>query len=171
MHIKEALYAEHSKAQCLRIAEYIGRDSERFTELMKCFLGSDPRLTQRAAWAVSHCSDRHPELLYPHLEAMISNLRNKVHVAVRRNTVRLLQYLDIPEELLGEAADICFSYLADPGETIAVKVFSLTVLANICKREPDLGNELKLLLEEQLPYSSAAFKNRAGKILRELDKR
>lgn len=169
MNIQEALLAEHSKAQSERIAEYVGNDPVRFAELMESFLSEDQELSRRAAWVLSHCADRHASLIEPHLEAMIRNLRNDVHVAVRRNTVRVLQEVEIPDELLGEAADICFGYLADHHEAIAVKVFAMTVLANICRREPDLGNELKLLIEEQLPYASAGFRSRAKRILAGLD--
>jgi len=170
MDIKEALLAEHSKIQSQRIADYIGKDPVRFAELMTLFFGQEYRLTQRAAWVLSHCADRYPELIHPHLEEMIHNLRNNVHVAVRRNTLRVLQFIDIPEELLGEAVDICFMYLASHDEPVAVKVFGMTVLANICKEEPDLGNELRLLIEEQLPYGSAGFKSRGKKILAALPK-
>ncbi len=171
MNIRENLLAEHSKVQSERIAAYVGNDGARFDELMAAFLCEDKELSRRAAWALSHCVDRHPALVEPYLEAMIRNLRKDVHVAVRRNTVRVLQNVDIPEALLGEIADICFGYLADHQETVAVKVFAMSVLANICRREPDLGNELRLLIEDQLPYASAGFQSRAKKVLKELDNR
>lgn len=165
MDIQEALQAEHSKAQSERIAEYVGNDPVRFAELMESFLSEDKELSRRAGWALSHCTDRHPTLVEPYLADMIRNLRREVHVAVKRHTVRALQEVEIPDELLGEAADICFGYLADHHEAIAVKVFAMTVLANICRREPDLGNELRLLIEEQMPYASAGFRNRGKRIL------
>lgn len=171
MNIKEALLAEHSKAQSEKIADYIENDPERFAELMALFFGDEYRLTQRAAWVAGHCADRYPELIKPHLERMIYNLRHTTHVAVRRNTVRILQNVDLPDYLLGEAADICFLYLASPDETVAVKVFSMSVLWNICQEEPGLTNELKLLIEEQMPYATAGFKNRGGKILAAMAKR
>ncbi len=171
MNIKEALLAEHSKAQSERIADYIENDPERFAELMALFFGDEYRLTQRAAWVVGHCADRYPEIIEPHLERIIYNLRKTTHVAVRRNTVRILQNVDLPDHLLGEAADICFLYLANPEETVAVKVFSMSVLWNICQKEPDLTNELKLLIEEQMPYATAGFKSRGGKILAAIAKR
>ena len=171
MNIRDTLLAEHSKAQSERIADYIGDSRERFAELTASFLSEDKELSRRAAWALSHCIDRHPALIKPHLEALIRNLRKDVHVAVKRNTVRVLQEVDIPERLLGEIADICFGYLADHQETVAVKVFAMSVLANICRREPDLGNELRLLIEDQLPYASAGFRSRAKRVLKELAKR
>lgn len=168
MNIKDELIREHSKENAESIAQYIGTNKTRFAELMEIFLGDDTRLTQRSAWALSKSIDRHPHLLTPYLEAVISNLQNDIPVAVKRNTVRILQDVDIPEDLMGPLANVCFQFMESGEETIAVKVFSMTILFNITKKEPDLKNELRLLIEAQLPYGSAGFKSRGKKILKQL---
>lgn len=165
MNIKDELIREHSRENALAIAQYIGTKPDRFAELMHLFLYDDAQVVQRSAWVVSKCADAHPSLLEPHLSAMINNLQNNVQVAVRRNTLRVLQNVDVPEELMGTLADVCFGYMEDSKEPIAVKVFAMTNLYNICQKEPDLANELKLIIEQQLPYGSAGFKSRAKKIL------
>lgn len=168
MNIKDEILREHSKQQAIKIASYIGTDPDRFDELMHLFFDREYRTSQRAAWVVSHCLDKHPELAKPHLEKMVLNLRNEVHVAVVRNTLRVLQFMDIPDEVLGEATDICFTIMESGSQPIAVKVFAMTVLANICKKLPDLKNELTLLIEDQMPFASAGFRSRGTKILRRL---
>ncbi|MTI21662.1 hypothetical protein E1176_11580 [Fulvivirga sp. RKSG066] len=170
MDIKTALLQEHSRNQAEKIAQYIGSNEEKFAELMTLFFSDTYRVTQRAAWPMSICSDEHPELIRPYLKQMINSLSATVHVAVKRNTVRALQNIDIPEELRGIAAENCFNLLASGDEPIAVKVFAMTVLANICKIEPDLSHELRILIEDQMPYGSAGFKSRGNKILKQLDK-
>jgi len=99
---------------------------------------------------------------------MILNLEKPVHVAVKRNTVRIMEDLEIPEELLGLAATVCFDLLANSNEGIAVRAFSMTVLYNICKREPALKNELRALIETALeqPKPSKAILSRGTKILK-----
>jgi hypothetical protein len=62
-----------------------------------------------------------------------------------------------------------FKLLINPNEAIAVRAFSMTVLFNISKKEPDLKNELKLILAELVNSDSAAIKNRAKHILKEID--
>lgn len=168
MDIKKELLHEHSKAQALKISNYIGRDKDRFDGLMKLFFDTDYRVTQRAAWAVSHCADKHPELIEPYIESMILNLKNDITVAVQRNTLRVLQEREMPDSIIGEAADICFKIMESAKAPIAVKVFAMTLLANICKKVPELKNELRILIEDQLPYGSAGFKSRANKILKKL---
>jgi hypothetical protein len=59
---------------------------------------------------------------------------------------------------------ICFSYVESPTEAVAIKAFSLTVLHNLSKQYPQILPEIKLLIEAQLPYQTAAFKSRARKL-------
>ena len=168
MNIKTELLKEYSKPQAVKISNYIGRDENRFSELMKLFFEDGYRITQRAAWVVSHCSDKYPELIEPYIEPMILNLKNDIPVAVQRNTLRVLQEKEMPESIIGDAADICFKIMETAKEPIAVKVFAMTLLANICKNVPELKNELKILIEDKLPFGSAGFKSRANKILKKL---
>jgi len=170
MNIKEALEAEHSKKQSHLIRDYIGKDKKKFATLMKLFFGPDEILNQRAAWTVWHCFENHPKMVFPYLEKMILNLEKPVHVAVKRNTVRIMEDLEIPEELLGLAANVCFDLLANSNEGIAVRAFCMSVLYNICKREPELKNELKMLIESELqqPNPPKAIISRGTKILRML---
>ncbi len=57
--------------------------------------------------------------------------------------------------------DICFNYVASPKEAVAIKAFSLIVLGNLGKLYPGILLEIKLLIKEQLPTQTAAFKSRA----------
>lgn len=170
MDIEAALLAEHSKPQAMRIRDYIGRNAGRFEELMQCFFSEEKRLCQRAAWVLSHCVERYPHLVVPHLEAMVAQLKKPIHVTVKRNTVRILQMIHIPEDLQGELVNICFDFLLDPKEAIAVQAFSMTVLYNITLEEPELKEELRVVIEEMMPHGSAGIKSRGGKILKALTK-
>ena len=61
--------------------------------------------------------------------------------------------------------DICFNYVASPKEAVAIKAFSLSVLSNLGKLNPEILPEIKLLIEEQLPAQTAAFKSRAKQLV------
>ncbi len=165
MKIREEILKEHSRTQAEKIASYIGENEIRFAELMKLFFGNTYRVTQRAAWIVSICTERNPFLIEPFLSKMVNNLEREVHDAVKRNTLRIFQSIELPKKLWGKTVNICFRFLIDADEPIAVKVFAMTVLSNICKYEPELKNELKLVLEDQLENASAGFKSRAQKVL------
>lgn len=171
MNLESEILREHSKTQCVRIARWIGTDKRRFKQLMDLFLKGEYRITQRAAWIIGHCADKHAELVIPYIDRMIGRMVDaNVHDAVKRNVVRILQDIEIPRRLAGKVATICFEWLASAKEPVAVKVFSMSVLANIAKKEPDLKNEIRILIDQQMPTGSGGFKSRGKKVLRQLEK-
>ncbi len=166
MNIRDALLEEHSKEQTAKIVNYINGDAERFAELMRLFLGRVYRVSQRAAWAVSNCIEQHPELVKPYYNVLIKQLeRDDVHVAVRRNVVRLLQFVEIPSRYAGRVFDACYSLLDNPAETVAVRCFSMTVAANVAKNSPELLAELRLVVSKYPEAATAGFRSRARRIL------
>ncbi len=171
MNIYEELCKKQTKKQFRQIANFIGKDKSCFAELMKLFWGDDIQITHKAAVVLELCIEQHPELIQPWIKKMLLHLeKTNLTDALVRNTLRTLQFVDIPDSLLGVTADKCFQLLSDKSQAVAIRVYSMTVLCNICRKEPDLKNELKLLIEEQYEYSSAAFKSRAKRTLKELDK-
>ncbi|TXI71436.1 MAG: hypothetical protein E6Q41_00260 [Cyclobacteriaceae bacterium] len=170
MDIKKELEKGHSKALTDKIVRYVGDDQTRFNKLMETFLSGPQRITQRAAWPLSYCVNDHPFLIGRHYPAVLKILMKPgVHDAVKRNIVRLLQFVAIPKRYQGRVIEACFK-LMDPKEAIAIRAFSMTVLANLATEYPDLKKELRLVIEEQLPYGSAGYLSRAKKILGQLEK-
>ena len=170
MDIKQELLKEHSKAQTMKIVNYIGTDTNKFEILMELFFHSETRVVQRASSVMNYVAEHHHEMIFPYLYKMVENINTSViHDAVKRNTLRIFQFIEIPENLYGKLINICFECMSSHSEAIAIKVFSMTVLSRICYYIPEIKNELRILIEDQLPYGSAGFKNRGNKILRELN--
>lgn len=167
MDIKEELLREHTRSQAQKIASWIGTDPGRVREFVTLYLAGEYRVTQRAAWVMGIIGETHPDVLAPFLKKMIAKVKEPgVHNAVRRNTLRILQTIDIPRGLLGTVVDLCFDALASPKETIAVKVYAMTVIVRIAKKEPDLEKELRLVVGQQLPGAGPAFRARARHVLK-----
>lgn len=167
MNIREALIAKHSKEQTVKIVNYIGNDSEKFSKLMSMFFGDDCRLAQRAAWAVSHVTESSPALVQPFLAKMVNCLTSKkVHDALKRCVLRSLQYLEIPEKLAGKIYSISLDLIDEPREPAAIRVFAMSAAAKIANGQPDLMNEISLIVNEHLEHSSAAFRARAQMIFK-----
>lgn len=168
MKLREAILKEHSKANCRRIVKWVGNDQKRFDELFRLFLNDEYRVVQRAAWPMSYCVGDRPEFIKKHFSALLKALEKPGSPdSVRRNGVRLLQYVDIPKRYHGQVMDICFRYIASPTEAVAIKAFSITVLQKLAKLYPGIINEIKLIIDERWHYETAAFKTRAKKLLKE----
>jgi hypothetical protein len=80
----------------------------------------------------------------------------------------VLQELVIPEQFHGEVMEASFSFIQKRDTPIAIKAFALTLLFNLSKIYPDIKNELRLIIEENIDYETAAYKSRGRKILAKL---
>ena len=167
MIIREAILEEHSKANATRIANYACSSPKRFKELMDCYLEPEYRIAQRAAWSVSWAAQKNPKLVTPYIGVLVAALQRKnAHPAVIRNAVRVLEFLEIPEEDHAEVMNACFGFIENIQTPAAIKAFSLTTLFNLSKVYPDIRHELKLIIEERWDDETPAFRARGKKILR-----
>jgi hypothetical protein len=169
MRLREALLKEHSKAQCTKIVNWVGSSQERFDQLFRLFMTDEYRVVQRAAWPVSYCVEAYPTLIKEHFSLLLKNMRNtKAHPAVKRNIVRLLQYVTIPKKYQGIVMDACFNYMADVNEAIAVKASSISVLENLSRLYPEIIPEVKTIIDERWDHETSAFRHRAKRFLKKM---
>jgi len=169
MNMENELLKKQSRAQRNRIVRFIGNDEFRFRELVKLFFKGGYRLTQHEAWPLSYCIQSQPELAKPYLKKFMDKLLDQhVHPAVKRNIIRLFQFVIIPEKYHGRIMDLCFHFINSPEEAIAVKAFSLHILENMSTAYPDIVSELKSVIEARWDFESPAFQSRARKILRKI---
>lgn len=161
--MKVKLPKEHSAAMAIAACD----DPKLLLELVGAFVMDDTVVGQRASWVITQVAERAPALVAPYLDKMLQRITDsKVSAAAKRNVIRSLQFVNIPEELHGLAMQICFDRLADPTETVAVRVCSMSVLANLARIYPDITRELKLVIEEGLAFEAASgFRARARMVL------
>src|SRR5262245_55714839 len=138
MDLKKRLKLGQSKTLTLEIVDYVNGSPIRFKKLVEIYLHSHFRITQRVAWPLTYCVERWPYLIYPHLKKLLQFMNKPdVHDAVKRNTMRMLQFIEIPKRYHGAVADLCFEYLQNRKATVALRVFSITALWNIIQDQPD----------------------------------
>jgi len=152
------------------IAVWVGESEKRFKELLELFLYDSYRVSQRSAWVVSFVAEKHPKLIQNNIQALVNRLFDEgLPVAVKRNVIRVLQFIHVPKNLQAKVMNLCFDFLSDPKETIAVRVFSMTVLANLAKVYPEIKNEIIQVIEAGSKNSSAGYKARQRKVLKILE--
>jgi hypothetical protein len=100
LNLRTTLLAERSKAQTTRIIKWIGSDQKRFDELFHLFLNDEYRVVQRAAWPLSYCVISNPQLIRKHFAKLVKSMKKPgLGDSVKRNTVRLLQHIEISHEI------------------------------------------------------------------------
>ena len=164
-----AIRGNENKQQML---EWVKTDPSHFTQLMTLVLGPDLKIADQASRIMPECVIPNPTLFVPYIGDVLNRLQApKLTDSLRLNITRALQYVSIPEEHQGLAADILFGYLANPDIPVAPRCFGMSVLANICADIPELAAELRLIIEEQIPHSSPAFRTRAKQVMKQLNRR
>ena len=168
MNLKKALLKEHSLIQTTKISSWAVESKTNLKQLMQLFSCKDKILVQRASWAASKAYDLKQIWFDTYLPKLITCLEKPIHGSVRRNSLRMMQTMQIPEEYQSQLIDQLFKFLSDPKEESGVKAFAMIVAYNVVKQYPELGEELKIIIEDQLPYATPSFKSRANKIIKKL---
>ena len=132
------------------------------SDLVTLALDKDKLVSSRAMWVVGHCDDLEHERIKPFHDQLIGNLKNKdLHDGVIRGTLRLFQKHNVPKKQESFMLDLCYSYLKNPSEAIAVRAFSITVAYNISKSYPELLQELLIVLNDlSITEDGAAMRSR-----------
>ncbi len=170
MNLRLRLTTDLSGEDIALLAEWAKSNPEGLDELISLLIAPDARIVQRASRILVPIAERAPHLVEAYLDTFTALLgQSRLHGAVKRNLVRLIQYLELPEHLHADLLGICFRFLEDPEEAVAVKAFSMTILGKLARTYPDIRQELKLVIEDGLSRSpSPGYKSRARKILANL---
>jgi hypothetical protein len=166
MELRVQLLQAHSKVNCNLIVDWIGNSQKKFDELFALFMSNDSRIVQMSSWPLSYCVEAYPNLIQKHFPNLLKHLKKQNnHEAVKRHSLRLLQFVTIPKKYQAIVMNICFDFIQNIDEKPTTKVFSMVVLENLAKLYPEIKPELCLIIETQMPYESAGFKSRGRRIL------
>lgn len=166
MDLPARLQHRFDRETMMQIVDYVTDNIDRFKELINLLLTGSKKVSEGSSWPLSYCVERCPDWIYPHIGKVLRFMEESDPTAgTRRNVMRALQFVVIPKRFHARTIDLAFRLLKSSAEPVAVKVFSMTVLAQLAEEYPDLKRELMLVIEEQLPHSSAGFRSRARKIL------
>lgn len=166
MNYISQLTKEHSRANTDLIAKAIGNNPAEFKKIIDILFKEKAPIPQRASWLLQVIPRKHPELIKPYIRLFIDTVQSFKVDGVKRGMLFSLTFQKIPEKLQAKALDLCFELMLSPDETVAVKVYAMEVAFNICRQHQELQNELKAVIEDQLPKNTIAFTARAKKVLK-----
>jgi hypothetical protein len=144
-----------------KVLEFVKDNPARIKELMSLFFFENNVIVQRCSYSISILAQKDSNALFPYLEQLFDYLENPRTLGHRRNILRILKEIQIPDEWHGKLVDDCFKFIYDKKEEIAVICFSLELLGIYCKTYPELAIELNLAIDSLVPFRSAGIKSRA----------
>jgi hypothetical protein len=139
-------------------------DLKELAELLKC----EKAIATKFLWLLSDIAILSPNKLFKELPYLL-NLCNTINQDYKTYFASYWLYVGIPAENEGEAIDLLFQFLVSTKTNITVKSRSVLVLFNLTKKYPELKNELRYSLEDQLNKHSKDFDKRVAKILVRID--
>ncbi len=168
MDLELQLAKENSRANTIHIANSIGNDSDKFKKLIELLYNAKNPIRDRASWVISTVNGMHPKLLDPYISKLLNDIKTNRSDTIKRNITMALSNHAIPKKLQGKLIKVCFELILSKEEKVAVKVHALQSIANIAKEYTQIIPELKSVIEDQLPKTSAAFNARARMVMKKL---
>ena len=120
-----------------------------------------------ACWILNHYIDNHTFALENDLNDAVELLPKIQRSGLLRLVLRL--FVITPNwkiEKLGLLLDFCINTLIDMTIPVGVKTHAMSIIDRIAESEPEIRDEVLLVVEEIYPYLSTGGKNRAGKIIK-----
>lgn len=169
--LSELIMAEYSRTHADFIADIVIKKPLLLGELIDIVFQNSEPLSRRASWPLRIISDRDTHILEPFVPKIIQKLPEVTCVSITRSLLALLVNTSIPEEQHGELLQFTFEILIDKGSPVASLIYSTDIFYKLSVKEPDLLNELKLMLEDLIPYGSAGVKSKCRKTINKIERR
>lgn len=136
---------------------------EQLAGLLKC----EHKIAIRFLWLLSEIGMESPVTLHKALPHVL-NLCDQINPVYKQSFANYWLIAGIPPEQENTAIDLCFQWLLSGEANITIKSRSIWVLQKLCKKYPELKNELKIVIEDLADNYSKDFEKRVRKVLKEL---
>jgi hypothetical protein len=170
---KALIKVDSSRVIADQIVDAVGDNPEYFKTILDLCFNEGYPIAMRAGRAVALCNEKYPSLIVPYLDQLVKKVAASKIDGVKRGILKTFcESVDLNNFTnLGELVDLCFHWLANPKESIAIRYYSMQILYKTCLIEPELKNELIPILENLTFETSAGIVSQAKKLLKQLKKR
>ncbi len=151
--------------------DYVLANPAEFDNLIKLSFGTNQPEGWRSAWVLAELVKDYKGLLAriaPYSRKIIDSFTVFKHPGQKREYMKVMQLLNLQEEEMGLLLNLCFDWLLDKEIDVAIRVHCMQIIYEFSLKEPDLQQELKVILEQEMDYGSAGFRGRARKILKKI---
>jgi len=144
----ESLLYDSSRAAIIDAVKVIEGKPELFEKMLELCTQPYP-VAMRAARVVQIYCIKYPDTILPHLKILTDELLTTKVDGVKRSFLKIMiEAIDIKYIYnAGLVFNKCLDWLFSEKETIAVRAYSLDLVVKFVKKEPDLKNEMMLVLE------------------------
>jgi len=167
MNFEALLSTFPRKETAILIAKEIASEPKQMQKLWDFAIGTHEK-SWRASWLMDKVYDEAPQLVRPYIPLMIELIPDLECQSKQRQFLKLISIEPLPKPISGHFINRCFDLLISNSTPVAVRVYAMQILFNFSQQEPDIKNELALVIEEHMNEGTAGFKSRGKRILRKL---
>jgi hypothetical protein len=163
-NLSQSLIKDQSAENRQFWASYLIENQIDLREMVDLVL-SERKLALRFIWLVGDLCEINPEYVV-NTVPLFYELKDKVKFPnFDRSLAKLFLHCGIPENLEGEIIEELFSWIMDSKVSVATKTNSMLALKKVLVKYPELENEFRLVIEDQLDKNSVSFRICAKKVL------
>jgi hypothetical protein len=149
-------------------AKQIVNEGIEIKKLADIFLFSNNSSAMQFSWLLSDIGIYNAKALYSILSYLFEKREQTNVKDFRYQFVKYWSIAGIPKENEGEAINLLFRWLNDSSTSVSIKTHSALNLYKLSENYPDIKNELKTCIENQLDKTSISFRKSTAKILANL---
>ena len=155
------------------IRDYVIQNPDKLQFLMEIALDENDKIHHKACWSLELIFELKLELILLFLDDFISKISFYKNDSAIRPVSKICLFLSksktikLTEIQETKIIETCLDWLIQD-EKVASKAYSMRALYNFSKKHSWINEELKMILSQDYPNHSAAYKAAAKDILRKL---
>lgn len=174
-------YVDHSREKRKEMAVLISENPNLIAPLLAIAFDFKNPISSKACWVMEFAAKENQSYIFPYLDLFTANIGKVQFDSSIRPMAKICEYLIksyfhksshnskslLTDEHLEKIATACFDWLIGEHK-VAAKAYSMTCLLLLGRKYDWIRPELKMVIEQNYAYESAAYKARARLTLAEL---
>jgi hypothetical protein len=160
---------EHSKTNTRKIAHMIIKEEVAIKTVFEVIKKNEKPYSQRAAWILSTVEELQPRFLDSNYAETLNLVDRKYHDAVLRSSLKVLSCMRIKEKDMSKLFDKSTSLIKSKNTAVAIKLWALDVAIKIADKHPELFQEIKFYIDENVKNASPGWKNKIKNTLQSIE--
>ena len=120
--IRERIWNDYSKASFQQIAHELSKDRPTFNEFLHLLQDAEKTVINRAAWILSFIFEINKSYVIEVLPLLVKLIQEpNATIALKRNILRILQFVTIPESLHDAVMQVSFDHIENRQMAVAVR--------------------------------------------------
>ena len=155
------------------IRDYVIQNPDKLHFLMAIALNENDKIHIKACWSLELIFELKLALILPFLEDFISKMANYKNDSAIRPVSKICLFLSISKTIKltenqeNKIIENCLDWLIQD-KKVASKAYSMRTLYHFSKKHTWIKDELKMILSQDYPNHSSAYKAAAKDILKKL---